>query len=348
MHFTTHLLASLNIPHSRPASLPTTTSLWTVPKSPFIHKKTQENYVRRTHRRAIKVWDAEKEVLDLAEELLKREMIPGVGMKVQRYDYKEVGWGRKMGRLGVQDRLKRSLEEVKKLRSAAAAAAPATTATTASTEASTESVQEGAEGSPITPSILVSPTSSTEGTPNTYVDETTRLAQELIEKELSGAAEAEEVDELEIQALKVENDAAAERRNLEEMLAEKAGEAVESDGVEDRGDTLAHLASPTGEKITDTPLAEAQEVQKEATEAAEPTPAETGNIDAIAAATEGIQGGEQPSELSKAQQDVVDVVDEVKLEERPKEGLVDDVKVDGEESAAVDGQVPVGEGDKQK
>lgn len=86
---------SLGIPTSNPAFLPTTTSLYTVIKSPFVHKKSQENFERRTHRRVIKVWDTDRSVVDLWLRYLKRNGIGGVGMKAYVHEYEEFGFGSK-------------------------------------------------------------------------------------------------------------------------------------------------------------------------------------------------------------------------------------------------------------
>ncbi|KAM0746810.1 ribosomal protein S10 [Meredithblackwellia eburnea MCA 4105] len=100
--FTSFALRSaraLGIPTSNIVYLPTRSSLYTVPRSPFAHKKSQENFQKKEHRRAVKVFDADEKVLDVWFGFLRREAMGGVGMKVQRFEYKEVGWGRSMGSL---------------------------------------------------------------------------------------------------------------------------------------------------------------------------------------------------------------------------------------------------------
>ncbi|BEI84263.1 hypothetical protein CcaverHIS002_0408670 [Cutaneotrichosporon cavernicola] len=71
--------SSLKIPTSGVASLPTKTELTTVIKGPFAHKKSQENFVRKTHKRAIKVFDAERDVLDLWLRYLRKNAMGGRG-----------------------------------------------------------------------------------------------------------------------------------------------------------------------------------------------------------------------------------------------------------------------------
>jgi small subunit ribosomal protein S10 len=97
--FAYHTAQSLQIPTSRPAFLPTSKSLYTVLKGPFVHKKAQENFEKRTHRRAIKVFDTDKEVLDLWLRYLKKNSIGGVGMKAQVWENVEFGYAGKEGEM---------------------------------------------------------------------------------------------------------------------------------------------------------------------------------------------------------------------------------------------------------
>ncbi|KAG8761754.1 mitochondrial 37S ribosomal protein rsm10 [Ceratobasidium sp. 423] len=93
LHFAYHAAYALGIPLSHPARLPTQRSLFTVPKSPFIFKKAQENFEKKTHKRAVKVWDTESEVLNVWLRYLEEHMMPGVGMRVVRWERCEVGVG---------------------------------------------------------------------------------------------------------------------------------------------------------------------------------------------------------------------------------------------------------------
>ncbi|KAL4264240.1 universal ribosomal protein uS10 family protein [Pleurotus pulmonarius] len=85
-HFASHAASSLGIPVSRVAYLPTQRSLWTVPRSPFAHKKSQENFERRVHKRAIKAFDADPEVVDRWTRYLRRHALAGVGMRVVKWE----------------------------------------------------------------------------------------------------------------------------------------------------------------------------------------------------------------------------------------------------------------------
>jgi small subunit ribosomal protein S10 len=95
-HFATHAASALGIPISNVVALPRRRRLWTVIKGPFAHKKSQENFERITHKRAIKVWDADSGVVDLLIGYLRKHVMGGIGMRVVRWDRKEVGFGSKL------------------------------------------------------------------------------------------------------------------------------------------------------------------------------------------------------------------------------------------------------------
>ncbi|GAA6051291.1 hypothetical protein JCM3770_006797 [Rhodotorula araucariae] len=85
---------ALGLPTSGAVALPTRTSLYTVPRSPFAHKKSQQNFWRKEHKRAIKVWDGNPAVVDAWLAYLRREALGGVGMKAQVFTYRDIGWGK--------------------------------------------------------------------------------------------------------------------------------------------------------------------------------------------------------------------------------------------------------------
>lgn len=85
--FALHAAHSLGIPASQPAALPVTRTLYTVLKSPFVHKKAQENFEKKYHGRVIKLWDADREVVDKWLRYLKKYSIGGVGMKAVVHDW---------------------------------------------------------------------------------------------------------------------------------------------------------------------------------------------------------------------------------------------------------------------
>ncbi|KAG6828133.1 hypothetical protein H0H92_009087 [Tricholoma furcatifolium] len=85
-HFATHAASSLGIPCSQPVYLPNKRSMWTVPRSPFAHKKSQENFERIVYKRAVKAWDADPEVIDRWFRYLRRHALGGVGMRTTKWE----------------------------------------------------------------------------------------------------------------------------------------------------------------------------------------------------------------------------------------------------------------------
>jgi small subunit ribosomal protein S10 len=117
--FLKHSASALAIPISRPTMLPTQRSLWTVPKSPFVHKKSQENFDRKTHKRAIKAWDTEPEVIERWIRYLQMHPLAGVGMRVVRWERAPVSIGQKImqnvqGQLGETETSRRQVEQLSK------------------------------------------------------------------------------------------------------------------------------------------------------------------------------------------------------------------------------------------
>ncbi|GJE91174.1 ribosomal protein S10 [Phanerochaete sordida] len=95
-HFAVHAAAALGIPTSAPTPLPTQRSLWTVLKGPFVHKKAQENFDRKTHKRLIKAWDAHPDVIERWVRYMEKHALAGVGMRVVRWERAPVGVGKKV------------------------------------------------------------------------------------------------------------------------------------------------------------------------------------------------------------------------------------------------------------
>lgn len=92
-HFASHAAAALGIPFST-ARLPTQRSLWTVPKGPFVHKKNQENFERRVHKRVMTAWDATDGAVETLLGYLGRYPQPGIGLRVVRWRRVPLGFGR--------------------------------------------------------------------------------------------------------------------------------------------------------------------------------------------------------------------------------------------------------------
>lgn len=86
-HFVLHSAYMLGIPVSNPVHLPTQRTLVTVLKSPFVHKKSMENWERRTYKRVVKVWDCRSDVLAGWLAYLERNAVAGVGMRITRWEW---------------------------------------------------------------------------------------------------------------------------------------------------------------------------------------------------------------------------------------------------------------------
>ncbi|KAI9746451.1 MAG: mitochondrial 37S ribosomal protein rsm10 [Claussenomyces sp. TS43310] len=86
----------LKLPAFGPVPLPRITERWTVPRSNFIFKKSQENFERITKRRLIQIKDGHPETVGLWLAFLKKHAYYGVGMKANIWDYDELGVGKTM------------------------------------------------------------------------------------------------------------------------------------------------------------------------------------------------------------------------------------------------------------
>ena len=111
-HFVAHSGTGLGIPLSPPTPLPKQRTLWTVPKGPFVHKKSQENFDRITHKRVIKAWDADPEVIEKWVRYLEAHAMAGVGMRVVRWERAPVGVGKIVERSVKQEMKKSSKEKI--------------------------------------------------------------------------------------------------------------------------------------------------------------------------------------------------------------------------------------------
>ncbi|KAL1914369.1 mitochondrial 37S ribosomal protein uS10m [Calcarisporiella thermophila] len=87
---------ALGIPCSGPVFLPTQISRWTVPRSPFIHKKSQENFERKTHKRLLQLKDANREVVERWLHYVKVNAPGGVGMRATMFEWEELGFGKRI------------------------------------------------------------------------------------------------------------------------------------------------------------------------------------------------------------------------------------------------------------
>ncbi|KAI9887759.1 MAG: mitochondrial 37S ribosomal protein rsm10 [Watsoniomyces obsoletus] len=86
----------LKLPAAGPVPLPRITERWTVPRSNFAHKKSQENFERITMRRLIQIKDGHPDVVEIWLAFLKKHQYFGVGMKANVWDYEALDVNRKM------------------------------------------------------------------------------------------------------------------------------------------------------------------------------------------------------------------------------------------------------------
>ncbi|PWN20888.1 ribosomal protein S10 [Microstroma glucosiphilum] len=137
---------ALGIPATRPASPPRQTSLWTVPRGPFVHKKSQENFMRRVSSRVIKVYDANEEVVQKWLYFLRVHEMAGVGMKAEVLKRRPVGIGRTIFE-GAQEALREGDNKVTTDGEETGAEAATTTRAQPTSEAAVaEDVKNMAEG----------------------------------------------------------------------------------------------------------------------------------------------------------------------------------------------------------
>lgn len=81
----------LGLPASGPVPLPRLIERWTVPRSNFVHKKSQENFERITLRRLIQIQDANTEAVELWLAFLRKHAYYGIGMKANVWQHEKLG-----------------------------------------------------------------------------------------------------------------------------------------------------------------------------------------------------------------------------------------------------------------
>src|ERR1700760_4927757 len=86
----------MNLAARGPVPLPRIVEKWTVPKSNFVHKKSQENFNRITVRRLIQIQDGNAETVQAWLGYLYKRSFAGVGMKANIYDWEETGVPQRM------------------------------------------------------------------------------------------------------------------------------------------------------------------------------------------------------------------------------------------------------------
>jgi len=94
--FCMHAAYAFGLAASNPGTIPVKTSLRTVPRSPFVHKPSQENFVKKTHSRYIKIYDGKPETVDAFLTYLTENGMAGVSMKSNNYERVPVGFGKEL------------------------------------------------------------------------------------------------------------------------------------------------------------------------------------------------------------------------------------------------------------
>ena len=77
----------LNLPAQGPIPLPRITERWTVPRSNFVHKKSQENFERITLRRLLQIRDGHPEAIEHWLAFIRKHQYYGVGMKANVWSF---------------------------------------------------------------------------------------------------------------------------------------------------------------------------------------------------------------------------------------------------------------------
>jgi small subunit ribosomal protein S10 len=86
----------LGLPAKGPVPLPQITERWTVPRGPFVHKKSQENFERKTLRRLIQIQDGHPEVVQAWLAYLEKRAYYGIGMKANVWEWEALDVAKKM------------------------------------------------------------------------------------------------------------------------------------------------------------------------------------------------------------------------------------------------------------
>lgn len=76
----------LKLPARGPTPLRRIVERWTVPRSNFVHKKSQENFERKTLRRWIRIVDGHPETVNIWLAFLRKHQYYGVGVKANVYE----------------------------------------------------------------------------------------------------------------------------------------------------------------------------------------------------------------------------------------------------------------------
>lgn len=80
----------LKLPAVGPIPLPKQRERWTMPRSNFVHKKSQENFERITYKRLLQIKDGHRDTVEVWLSFLRRHQFYGVGMKANIWDYESL------------------------------------------------------------------------------------------------------------------------------------------------------------------------------------------------------------------------------------------------------------------
>jgi len=84
------------LPCTGPTPLPRKIERWTMVRSPFIFKKSQENFERRTYSRLVTIKDGNPDVVEMWISYCVKNQFHGTGMKLNLFTHDYVGVGRSM------------------------------------------------------------------------------------------------------------------------------------------------------------------------------------------------------------------------------------------------------------
>ncbi|KAH6622473.1 hypothetical protein C7974DRAFT_398359 [Boeremia exigua] len=93
-----------------PVPLPRITERWTVPRSHFVFKKSQENFERITKRRLIQIRDGHPDVVKAWLAFVTEHQFHGVGMKANVWEYEDLETATRAGEAIQPDDVKRRRE----------------------------------------------------------------------------------------------------------------------------------------------------------------------------------------------------------------------------------------------
>ncbi|KAJ1981496.1 mitochondrial 37S ribosomal protein rsm10 [Dimargaris verticillata] len=87
INFVRKVAEVMKVPCSNVVGLPTHTHVWTVLKSPFVHKGAQENFSRLRIKRLLQIKDTHPDTLKVFLNYIEDNLPAGVGMRIHRFEY---------------------------------------------------------------------------------------------------------------------------------------------------------------------------------------------------------------------------------------------------------------------